>query len=83
MKLGVCALLALVLFVPIADAQPAPRIYSEILIDEPLGRMRANAPVHMRAILVKPNAQTDTALMMFRGSPGYAKIESVRDKLRN
>lgn len=83
MKLGAFAFFALILFAPTVQAQTAPRIFSEILIDEPLNRTRANAPVHIRAILVKPNAPTDTALMMFRGSPGYAKIESTKDKNRN
>ena len=83
MKRYTILLLALLAVASTAHAQPAPRIFSEILIDEALNRTRANAPVHMRAILVKPNAPTDTALMMFRGSPGYAKIESVKDKNRN
>jgi hypothetical protein len=40
-------------------------------------------PVLMRAILSKPIKPTDTAVLFFRGIPGYARIESVADKGRN
>ena len=40
-------------------------------------------PVYQRAILSKPVQATDTALMIFRGNPGIARIRSVDDKSRN
>lgn len=40
-------------------------------------------PVLLRAILARPAAPAEIALLMFRGSPGYARIESLSDKRRN
>ncbi len=40
-------------------------------------------PVVMRAILSKPIKPTDTAVLFFRGIPGYARIETLNDKGRN
>lgn len=59
---------------------------SDVLVESATGRSdpaAGNAPVAMRAILVKPATPTDTALLFFRGAPGYAKIQSVADKQRN
>ncbi len=64
----------------------ATHAQSDILIEHATGRTDAaagNAPAFMRAILVKPAAKTDTAVLFFRGIPGYAKIRSPADKQRN
>lgn len=66
--------------IPLVHAQ------TDVLIEAPAGRASAgaaDAPVVMRAILVKPVQATDTAVLFFRGVPGYAKIQSVADKRRN
>ena len=41
------------------------------------------SPVYQRAILSKPDKPTDTVLLFFRGYPGIARIQSVKDKQRN
>lgn len=57
---------------------------TDVLIESTAARGAASGvPVFMRAILVSPQARTDTAVLFFRGVPGYAKIQSVNDKLRN
>lgn len=59
---------------------------TDVLVESPTGRVAGGAvdsPVFMRAILVKPAQPTDTAVLFFRGVPGYAKIQSVADKRRN
>ena len=72
------------LFVTFFLAGPAAHAQiTDVLIDVELERKHNGAPVHMRAILGKPPAATDTALLIFRGIPGYALIQSTSDKQRN
>lgn len=40
-------------------------------------------PVFQRAILLKPDKPTDTAVLFFRGFPGIARIQSAADTQRN
>lgn len=57
-----------------------------VLIEADRGResgIFAKSPVVQRAILVKPQRPTDTALLVFRGNPGYALIESLADRHKN
>jgi len=58
---------------------------TDVLIESATARTdpASNSPVMMRAILVKPTGKADTALLFFRGVPGYAKIQSTADKQRN
>ena len=56
---------------------------TDVLIEVELERKQGDQPVRMRAILSKPERATDTALLFFRGVPGYALINSVQDKKRN
>jgi hypothetical protein len=59
---------------------------TDVLIEIDRGRTEglfARAPVFQRAILSKPAAPTDTAVLFFRGYPGIARIQSVADKQRN
>lgn len=54
---------------------------STILIEVDRGRTEgifSKAPVFQRAILFKPNAPTDIALLFFRGYPGVEKIDGVK-----
>lgn len=64
---------------PLASAQ------TDVLVEFTTPRIDPadNVPVRMRAILVEPARKTDTAVLFFRGIPGYAKIQSVADKQRN
>jgi hypothetical protein len=58
----------------------------DVLIEVDRGRTESffsSKPVVQRAILMKPAVQSDTALLMFRGAPGYSRIETVKDKFRN
>lgn len=58
---------------------------TDVLIEVDRGRTEGifwSKPVFQRAILMKPKAPSDTALMLFRGAPGYARIESIKDKFR-
>ena len=77
---GVVALLALRAVVA-AHAQPAT------LVEVDTGRRMDGAngpePVVQRAILTMPAVPTDTALLFFRGNPGYMLARSVADKRRN
>lgn len=58
---------------------------TDVLIESATARTdpASNSPVMMRAILVKPASQGDSAVLYFRGAPGYAKIRSLADKRRN
>ena len=60
---------------------------TEALIEVDTGRTMAaggrTVPVLHRAILTIPAAPTDTALLYFRGNPGYMMIRSLQDKQRN
>ena len=60
---------------------------TEVLIEVDTGRtMNAGSgaiPVLHRAILTMPAGPTDTALLYFRGNPGYMLIRSLQDKQRN
>lgn len=59
------------------------QVPADVLIEAELGRRDGGQPVHMRAILGKPSQPADTALLIFRGIPGYALIKSTADKMRN
>ena len=56
---------------------------SDHLVSFDTGRTAGGAPVQMRAIISKPAAATDTAVLFFRGVPGYARIQTVADRDRN
>ena len=59
---------------------------TDVLIEINTGRMEGiftKSPVFQRAILSKPAAPTETAVLFFRGYPGIARIQSVADKQRN
>jgi hypothetical protein len=74
------AVIAVFCCVPLAHAQ------ADILIEIDRGRTEgffSRSPVFQRAILARPAAPTDTALLYFRGYPGFASIRSVEDKQRN
>ncbi len=79
MKIPSWAWLVSWLAMPLAYAQ------TDVLIEVDRGRTEgvfSSKPVFQRAILTKPDIPSDTALLMFRGAPGYARIESVKDKFR-
>ena len=63
------------------------RAQTETLIEMDAGRTMSDAggtvPVLQRAILTMPTVPTDTALLYFKGNPGYMLIKSLRDKQRN
>ena len=63
------------------------RAQTETLLEVDAGRTMSDAggavPVLQRAILTMPAVPTDTALLYFRGNPGYMLIKSLRDKQRN
>ena len=63
------------------------RAQTETLLEVDAGRTMSDAggavPVLQRAILTMPTVPTDTALLYFRGNPGYMLIKSLRDKQRN
>jgi hypothetical protein len=64
----------------------AARAQSDVLIEIDRGRTEGfftKSPVLQRAILARPAAPTDTALLFFRGYPGIARIQSLQDKQRN
>ncbi len=64
----------------------ASRAATDFLIETDRGRtegMFSSKPVRQRAILMKPDIAGDTALLIFRGAPGYANIQTVEDKIRN
>ena len=60
---------------------------TEVFIEVDTGRTRdeggKTVSVVQRAILTSPGAPTDTALLYFRGNPGYMLAKSVEDKRRN
>lgn len=60
---------------------------TETLLEMDAGRTMSDAggavPVLQRAILTMPTVPADTALLYFRGNPGYMLIKSLRDKQRN
>lgn len=59
---------------------------TDVLIEIDRGRTEGfftKVPVFQRAILSKPAAPTETAVLFFRGYPGIARIQSVADKQRN
>lgn len=66
---------------------PASQAYAQaltdVLIEVELARKAGDQPVFMRAILGKPSRPADTALLVYRGVPGYALIKSTADKTRN
>ena len=63
------------------------RAQTETLLEVDAGRTMSDAggavPVLQRVILTMPTVPTDTALLYFRGNPGYMLINSLRDKQRN
>lgn len=62
----------------------AARAQTETLIEVETGRMTGDGgQVLQRAILTMPAVPTDTALLYFRGNPGYMLTKSLRDKQRN
>lgn len=81
MTLRMVVLLLLLLNVIAARAQ------SVELIEVDTGRTMSDGggavPVMQRAILTLPAAPTDTALLYFRGNPGYMLLKSLEDKQRN
>lgn len=60
---------------------------TETLIEVDTGRTTSRGgntvPIVHRAILTMPDGPADTALLYFRGTPGYALIRSLQDKQRN
>ena len=57
---------------------------SDVLIEVNRARTEgifSSTPVFQRAILIKPEVPSDTALLVFKGAPGYARIESLKDKM--
>jgi len=57
-----------------------------ILLEADVGResgVFSKSPVVQRAILLKPSAQTDTALLFYRGWSGIANIKTEHDWKRN
>ena len=57
-----------------------------VLIDIDRGRTEGiftKTAVFQRAILLKPDKPTDTAVLFFRGYPGIARIQSAADTQRN
>lgn len=84
MRIGASALLLAALSL----LPPAPaRAQTDHLIEHDTGRMTGGRPVLVRAILSAPAAggppAGQTAVLLFRGSPGYANIQSPADKQRN
>lgn len=79
--LKICAMLLFLLMQSAYAQAPA-----DVLIEVDRGRTDgffSGKPVFQRAIVMKPVVPSDTALLMFRGAPGYARIETVKDKIRN
>lgn len=56
---------------------------SDSLIEVKFTRADSGEPVFIRAILSKPEKDTDTALLYFRGYPGVARIKTAADKSKN
>ena len=56
---------------------------SEYLIEHDTGRKVDGASVLIRAVVVGPAQPAKTALLYFRGVPGYALIRAIEDKNRN
>jgi hypothetical protein len=58
---------------------------ADALIESPTGRSApfGSTPAVLRGILISPDQPSDTALLYFRGAPGYARIESLADRNRN
>jgi hypothetical protein len=80
MRNALLAVAAVISCISLARAQ------TDVLIEIDRGRTEgifSRSPVFQRAILAKPAAPTDTALLYFRGYPGFGKIQSVGDKQRN
>jgi hypothetical protein len=69
--------LVLLMSIPLAGAQ------SNSLIEFDTGRRLGEAPVLLRAIVVRPAEPTGAALLYFRGNPGYMMIRTLNDKQRN
>lgn len=66
-------------------ASPSLQAQTEVLIEVDTGRTLDGGavPVLHRAILTMPAVSTDTALLYFRGNPGYMLAKSLQDKQRN
>lgn len=65
---------------------PARAQVADFLLDIDRGRTEglfSKSPVFQRAILSLPPKSSGTALLWFRGQPGIARIESIKDKNRN
>jgi len=81
LKYAIVAIVLGFLGSPVAQAQ------TETLIEVDAGRTMDGAtgtvPVVQRAILTLPGTPTDTALLYFRGNPGYMLVKSLKDKQRN
>ncbi len=77
----------MVLLLSLLLAGFSARAQTETLIEVDTGRTMSdgggNVPVLQRAILTMPAAPTATALLYFRGNPGYMLLKSLRDKQRN
>lgn len=59
---------------------------TDVLIEIDRGRTDGfftKSAVFQRAILIKPDTPTDTAVLFFRGYPGIARIQTVADTQRN
>ena len=84
---GLAALLLMLAATAQAQTPPqTPTGGSDHLVEFNTGRTSRGNPVLMRAILTlpAPAAQgTDTAVLFFRGVPGYARIQRVADRDRN
>lgn len=78
MKIGLLAVVVALLCGALAQAQ------TETFIEVDAGRtMDGTVAVVQRAILTLPPTSTDTALLYFRGNPGYMLAKSLQDKRRN
>ena len=80
------ATLAALVMVSALSNPAAAQATTDSLVEVDTGRTQGvftKTPVFIRAILARPAHPTDTALLYFRGAPGYARITSTDDKMRN
>jgi poly(3-hydroxybutyrate) depolymerase len=83
MQQGFMKRITKVVGVILLSATAAHAQITDALIEVALERKQSGEPVQLRAILGKPAAPADTALLIYRGVPGYALIKSTGDKQRN
>lgn len=76
-------LIVLVHCVVLLTASPITRAQNDMLLEVDTGRKHGDAPVLLRAIVVKPAEPSRAAILYFRGNPGYMMIRSLADKTRN